>query len=427
MLSWFKEYSSVVKRNFICNVFDGALFSFAMSFVSLSTVLPVFIKNIGGSNIAVGFIPVFWTVGFNFPQILIANYSSRKKYKKELLLKTSLLQRLPWLLLSFVSYIAGSSVQSNLGLILFFSCFAMAAVAGSLNLPGWFDLIAKITPVQLRGRLFAARSILGGIFGIIGGWIVSIVLEKIKFPESYSLLFLMAFMTMMVSYIFLILLKEENPDIIKNLTGYKDFFNRLPGILRDERNFRNYLVADALLITALMSDVFYSVNALKKFSLPDSYIGDFTIVIMSSLIIGNLFFGFIADRFGHKLNLMLASVSTVFASLIALNAVSLKYYIPVFIGAAFTVTLQQVSRLPIIAELSGEKNRQTFIALTNMITSPFSLAGIAGGWIANRYGYDIVFIISSVCASFAAIWLYIKVDEPRRLVDNNINSEVQDE
>jgi MFS family permease len=71
--------------------------------------------------------------------------------------------------------------------------------------------------------------------------------------------------------------------------------------------------------------------------------------------------------------------------------------------------------LPIIAELSAENNRQTYIALTNMITSPFSLSGIIGGWIANHYGYNYIFIISMVCALSASIWLIAMVKEPRKL------------
>ena len=43
--------------------FGGAIFSLAMSFVSLQTVLPVFVKKIGGSNVAVGLIPVLWASG----------------------------------------------------------------------------------------------------------------------------------------------------------------------------------------------------------------------------------------------------------------------------------------------------------------------------------------------------------------------------
>ncbi|NIW78399.1 MAG: MFS transporter, partial [Calditrichae bacterium] len=94
-----------VKRNFLANLFDGAIFSFAMSFVSLGAVLPVFVKRIGGSNLAIGLIPVIWTIGFNVPQIFIANYTNKRLFKKKLQLKMALVQRFPWLLLAVISYL----------------------------------------------------------------------------------------------------------------------------------------------------------------------------------------------------------------------------------------------------------------------------------------------------------------------------------
>ena len=83
-----------VRRNFAANVMDGAFFSLAMSFVSQQALLPVFVKAIGGGNIAVGLIPVLWTFGFNFPQVFIARNAQRARDKKSLLLLTAMGQRL---------------------------------------------------------------------------------------------------------------------------------------------------------------------------------------------------------------------------------------------------------------------------------------------------------------------------------------------
>jgi len=63
--------NATIKRNYRINIADGAMFSFAMALVSQQTVIPVFIKSIGGSSIAIGMIPVIWTIGFNFPQIIM--------------------------------------------------------------------------------------------------------------------------------------------------------------------------------------------------------------------------------------------------------------------------------------------------------------------------------------------------------------------
>jgi len=199
----------VVKRNFYLNLFDGALFSLAMSFVSLQTVFPVLIKKISGSDFAIGLIPVIWAGGFNFPQILIANYVRKIGYKKSFMLKTALGQRLPWLFIAVLVYFFIERLNPNIASVLILSSLGFAAIGGSLNLPGWFDLISKLTHVNLRGRLFAYRSVVGAILGVIGGTIVIIILNTFPYPKNFGILFFLTFIVMMMSYVFLLFLKEE--------------------------------------------------------------------------------------------------------------------------------------------------------------------------------------------------------------------------
>lgn len=401
------------RRNFLANLFDGAIYSFGMSFISTSTVLPVLVKRLGGSNLVVGLVPVVWIIGFNFPQIIIANYAGSLTYKKPLLLKTAFIQRVPWLLLGLSTLFLVEKVNVDLALLIFFVGFASAAVAGSVNLPGWFDLISKLTPLNIRGRLFAYRTLLGSVMGIIGGWSVRMILDTFSFPLNFSLLFFLAFSLMMISYLFLLQLKEEEPSPYKVHQNYRIFIRQLPVIIKTQKNFRNFLIGDALLISALMADAFYTIAAIQRFHLSDGYAGQFLMVVMISMILGNIFFGYLADHVGHRLNLIWAALSIVGACLLALWSPSVAIYKLVFIFTAFTISLIQISRLTIIAELSGENERPTYIALTNLLTSPFILSGIIGGWLADRYDYNIVFILSAILAGMAALWFVVMVDEPR--------------
>lgn len=405
-----------VRFNFTCNLFDGALYGFAMSLISMVTVFPVLIKKVGGSNLAVGLIPVIWIIGFNFPQILIANYASNQPFKKPLMLKTAFIQRLPWFVLSFIVFFFLTNVNPTMGLILIFSGFAASAVAGSLNLPGWFDLVAKVTPLGLRGRLFAYRSTLGALMGVGGGAIVSYVLDNFKYPDNFSLLFLLAFIVTMISYIFLMNIREK--DANQSIEGLyrREYLKKLKIILKKESGFRNFLIADALLISALMADAFYTVNALEKFSLSEGYAGQFTMIMMITMILGNLIFGHLADRIGHKTNLMSAGFFIFAVCLVSIMAKTVMLYYLVFIGTSLTLSLINVSRLAIIAELCVEENRPIYIALTNMITSPFILFGILGGFLADHFGYNVVFLIAGIFALSSSLWWWRKVPEPRKKI-----------
>jgi len=405
-----------VKRNFYLNIFDGAIFAFAMSFVSLQTVFPILVKKISGSDFAIGLIPVVWAAGFNFPQILVANHIRKLPFKKPWMLKTALAQRFPWLFIAILVLFFLEDLSPEVALICILASLGLAAVGGSINFPGWFDLFSKITPVQLRGRQFAYRSVLGAALGVFGGVVVVVVLDEYEYPQNFGILFLLTFFTMMVSYIFLLLLKEDKPNPSTQLLGHTEFYKRLFTIVRKEKNYRNFLVSDALMMLANMSHAFFAVYAVEKFSLPDSYAGTFTIVMMASMIIGSLYFGYIADKHGHKINLLWASAFIGVACLIAILSPIIELYYFVFVGAALNIILLQVSRITIVAEICSEDDRPTYVALTNVVIAPFILSGMFGGIITNVFGYNTLFSMSIVFSIITFLWLMVKVVEPRKIL-----------
>lgn len=402
----------VVKKNFFLNLFDGAVFSFGMSFVSVVTILPIYLKQIGGSNISIGLIPVVWTLGFNLPQIIIANYTGNQPYKKNVMMITAIFQRLPWLLLAIVSLFSFS--ESNyLGILLFFLTFGLAAVGGGVNLPAWFDLFAKLTPVKVRGKQFAFRTALGAFLGILGGWISIEVLDKVTFPNNFSILFFIGFLIMMSSYFLLMQLVEEDPNPPRKKLKIKEFFAHLPKILKSEVNYRNFLIADALIIIAIISNAFIAVYAIEKFSLPESYAGIFTIIVMISMMLGSFLFGILADRVGHRINILAAAIFTFAACIIAIISESIFTYYLVFFFSSVVTGILNVSRLPLISELCSENDRPTFVSLTNLVTIPFVLFGLFAGWFAETWGYESVFIFTGIAAFIASLWILFQLKEPR--------------
>jgi MFS family permease len=139
------------------------------------------------------------------------------------------------------------------------------------------------------------------------------------------------------------------------------------------------------------------------------------------VIFGSMMLGSFADRSGHKLNLMLGSLAVAAGCGIALWAPVVEAYFLTFVLSALTIGITMISRLPFIAELCTEEERPTYVALTNLITSPFFLTGIIAGRIADVYGFEIVFIGAGVIALLSAGWMYFMVAEPRQGAVKHIN------
>ena len=135
--------------------------------------------------------------------------------------------------------------------------------------------------------------------------------------------------------------------------------------------------------------------------------------IMLSMGVSTFVCGYLADHLGHRINFILASLGMALACIAALMANRVEVYYLAFVGSALTVGLRTISRLPIIAEICGEEDRPTFVALSNVITAPFVLAGVAGGWVAVSLGYDVVFAAAAVLSILSAVWFAMAVHEPR--------------
>jgi MFS family permease len=125
-------------------------------------------------------------------------------------------------------------------------------------------------------------------------------------------------------------------------------------------------------------------------------------------------FGSLADRYGHKLNLLLAAASTAISSLCAIVIADPVLYSVVFIFSALTAALNVISRLPFIAELSPPATRPAVVAMANVVTAPCVFWGGIGGVVANAAGFEMVFVIAAALAAGAFICLAATVREPRR-------------
>jgi hypothetical protein len=60
------------KRNFAANFLDVAFFSLGLAFGSMTTIVPLFIRELGGSNLLVGMVPAIVQTGFVLPPLFVA-------------------------------------------------------------------------------------------------------------------------------------------------------------------------------------------------------------------------------------------------------------------------------------------------------------------------------------------------------------------
>jgi len=416
----------VLRSNLKLHIIDGSIFLFAISFISYTTILPVFIQKMGGNAIAVGSVSVLWTLGLNLPQLLFIKLFHHEKKIKPSVLKSGLLYRFHFIIISLVCSVFLGKLDSSVSVPLMLFLIFLTSIAGSTTGPPWFHFFAKTTPVKLRGRLLAIRWLIGSALGTIAGSAVSVILSSVVYPHNFALLFFLCFFFTMVSFYFLKKIEEPletsepirqnvEQDIKQEPVSIREVLSRSKQILKEDKGFKNFLVADALILMSLTASAFYAVYAVKKFNLPTSFAGTFTIILMAGQLIGNFIFGYLADYYGHKINMLLLAGFSTAASLFAIISNNVLMFGVVFFFTGCTLTLQGISRLAIVVEMCNESERPIYIGLINSVTAPTVLFGVVGGILITIIGYVPVFLIYIVISLIAVYWLYKKVNEPRKL------------
>ncbi len=402
--------------NFVVNTLDGASFWFGMSFFSSTIILPLFVSHFTDSPLMIGLISFLGWGGVYLPQLFTANAVERAPLKKFFPVTLGFfLERLPILLLAPAVYFLAIR-QPVLTLVIFFVLYTWQNVGAGVILVGWQDMIAKIFPVDKRGRFFGISNFIGNGTGILGAIALPFILEKYAFPMGYVIAFAVAGGMFFLSWVFLSLTREVPVYSSKPPVSQLNYLRSLPEVLHKDRNFRMYLLTQIIYSLSGMATGFLIVYSVQTWNLPDGQASGFMIALQIGLTLAYLFFGFFSDRKGHKLSLEICLLLSTFLLVLAIIAPSPWWFFPIFFlrGAVNAGTF--ISGISIVYEFTDAENRPSYIGLANTIPGVVvSVAPLIGGWLAGAMSYRAMFILSAIIGAVSWALLRFTVHEPRKM------------
>lgn len=400
--------------NFVVNALDGATFWLGMSFISSTVILPLFVSHFTNHPLVIGLIPFLNTAGTFLPQLFVANAVERAPLKKFFPVTIGFfLERVPIFLLAPMAYFLATS-RPQLALLSFFVLYAWHAFGVGMIVVGWQDMIAKIIPVDHRGRFFGITNFIGNGTGVLGALALPFVLEQYPFPQGYVIAFTIASALIFLSWIFISLTREPTVYSSKPAVSQLEYLRSLPAILRRDRNFRMYLLAQIIFSLSGMATGFLVVYSVQRWQLPDAQASGFTVALQIGLALANLFFGFLADRTGHKLSLEICLALSVLSLVLAIVAPSPWWFFAIFFLRGAVNAGNFVSGISIVYEFTDAENRPTYIGLANTIPGVAgALAPLIGGWLAGALSYQVMFVLSAVIGALSWGLLRFAVAEPR--------------
>ncbi|MCY4064314.1 MAG: MFS transporter [Chloroflexi bacterium] len=412
-----QKVDSKVERNlpwnFSVNLIDITFITLAFSIISRETITPLLISNLTDSKIAIGLVPAIYSIAYYLPQLFAANHAERLKRKLPFVMVVGgLLERVPYLFAGLAILLFAESAPI-IALLCLYLVIGLGALGNGVATPAWFSMIGKVLPVNRRGIFFGVSEGLGTLMGIIGAFFVGRVLDEMGYPLNFATLFLVAAVFMGISWIGLALNREPESPIVKEHIPFSHYFRRLPAILRDNHNFRRFLLSYSISRLSTMGVGFFIIFGNENFELTGADVGLLTAILIASQAAMQLLLGWLADKRGHKANLTVSGFALALAAMVALGATDLRGLIPAFILLGVGLASDHVSRLNIILEFAVPEDQPTFIGLTNTLLAPVVfLAPILGGWLAD-YGFEALFMLMAGCGLAGGLLLFTWVKEPR--------------
>jgi MFS family permease len=193
------------------------------------------------------------------------------------------------------------------------------------------------------------------------------------------------------------------------------FWHGAGRILKRDRNFTWFLSARILSQFATMGFAFYIVYALRRFHMDALTAGYLTATLTIAQTIANAGMGWLGDRVGHRLMLIVGAGAATLSSLLAWLAPSLAWFFPIFAFSGFANVSIWTNGMTMTVDFSGESERPFYIGLAQTLTAPATIiAPLIGGRIADTQGFGFTFAWSTILSIVMLTILVFLVKEPRR-------------
>lgn len=396
---------------------DYALFVVGLAFASQSTILPAFAAYLGAPNVVIGAIPAVMTLGWFMPSLFAAGHTETLERKLPFVLRHTIWERVPFVVLALAAFfLADRAPVLTLGVMLL--VLLVVTGVGGVLMPAWMDLIGRVVPVTQRGRFFGFANLAASVGGLAASVATASILATIPAPASYGLCFLLTFVCLALSFGALVVVREPASDSSAPAVPLREYLARIPALLGRDPNLAWYLTARAFGVVGSIGSGFYTVYALRAWDAPAAQVGVFTTLLFVGQIAGNTVLGWLADRHGHRLVIILGLGATLAGNLMAITAPTLAAFGAVFVMMGIQIAAMNVSNLNVMLEFAPAPSEQpTYVGLGTTLVAPIAFgAPLAAGLLADAVGFLTVFVVAAVAVSVALALLIARVRDPRAMV-----------
>jgi MFS family permease len=401
-----------LKRNYLGNYLHGMLGMTGFRLVNAPTFLPAYIHMISGSNLIVGLALALQQFGGVLAPLFAGSQVEHRKKVLPAAMWMGGLGRVAILCMALAGWFLKG--QSLLVAMLFF--IGMFGLFMGAQRVVFGLLIAKVIPISRRGRLQAWRNATGGLIAAVLAWVAGkYFIGPNLFGNGYSTTFVFAFVLTSLGLSALqILLREPEPPTTRPQARFRDRLRDAPTLIAQDRSYACFLLVQMLATSAKIATPFYILYVGHQTQLTGGLLGNLTLAFLGADTLSNLVWGNLGDRTGFRL-VLLFSIGLWIAATVLLMEIHVGPAIFVsFFGLGAAQAGYMMAAQTMILEFGHRDDLPMRIAVSATAESITATAGpLIGGWMADLFGYGVVFGASIGMLTAGFLLLLTAVKEPR--------------
>jgi MFS family permease len=413
-------------RNVAFGVTNGALLQLGDTFIHPTLVLVVFVSQLTTSNLLVGLVPAL-SVGLWFlPQFLSAALVQGRR------------RQLPWA--AWASVVRAAAVgglgaataaigerDPSLLLTVFVLAYAVYNLAAGFAFVPLVELSARVIPADRRGLFFSQRNFWGGLLAFLAGFVINraLAVEDASLSATFGTLFFASFAALCLASYTTVQMSEVPDRRPTRRPPARYWIEQVPELLR-RAPLQRFLAYRVLLALGTIADPFFVVYAQVVLGAPVAIAGLYLSAMAVARFASNVIWGRLVDHWGDRAALQTAALVRLLMPLLALGlppllrwdtvaawvpggetAIQVGYGL-VFVAYGVALSGQTLTNLTYALELAGPDARPAFVGLVNTVLGVVSFVPILGGSVADRFGFEVLFLLALVLALLAVLasgWL----------------------
>lgn len=390
-----KPYSDRVAKSLHYSIIEGS-FASAAGNINSSYITP-YALALKATNAEIGLLHSLQSLASTVAQIPGAKISAWLGSRKRVWFFSNVIQRLFWIPIIFLPFIAFQNPVFLLILLLAFASFFAA-----LRSPAWSSLMGDLVPKGIWGKYFGFRNMITGIAGLIAILAVGQILVMFGFPMLFSIALLFGFLS-----IFFFMKMYEPP--FKREFHYKPTIAIKPtewiNSIRIHRNFFFFtLYMTAVSFAVNIAAPFFAVYMLKDLNIGYMWYAALIVIEAAVMIASQPYWGRLCDKIGDRKIMVITGVLISLVPFYWLFITSPYHIIIANILSGFAWAGFGVATFNFMLASSPAEKRAEYTANFNFFTGLATVFGaLSGGILATAFhssgifwlqGLQMVFLIS---------------------------------